>query len=479
VDGALMPDYGHDLQFGVFVPPLAAEHLAVSAIARRADELGLELLGVQDHPYQPRFLDAWTLLANVARETEQIRLFPDVVNLPLRPPAVLARAAATLDVLSAGRVELGLGAGAFWDGVAAMGGERRTPGESVDALAEAVEVLRALWSVERAVTFEGKHYRLHGAQPGPAPVHRIGIVLGSYQPRMLALTGRVADGWVPSSAYLPPEQLGERSKRIDEAAHAAGRSPGEIRRVYNIAGQFQAQAAPGFLQGPPAHWVEQLAELALEAGISAFVLAVAPTGTLDAERFAEEVAPGVRAAVERGRTAPSAAERPVAVPAPPPPAATGSGQLLVQIHDHLRGELAQLREAIDAVEGGQRDPASLRSLLGRLTRRQNQCAVGSFCASYCRFVTIHHTIEDRRLFPDLRRRDGALAAALERLEREHEEIAEVLADLDDALADMLADESRLADVRAAVDRLAEQLLTHLTYEEEQLVGPMDRLGIVV
>src|SRR4051794_11431038 len=219
--------------FGLFVPPLAAEHLAVRALARRADELGLELLGIQDHPYQPRFLDTWTLLATIARETEQLRLFPDAVTLPLRPPAVLARSAATLDILSAGRVELGLGAGAFWDGVAAMGGPRRTPGASVEALEEAIAVLRALWSGERAVSFEGRHYQLHGAQPGPPPLHRIGLWIGAYQPRMLRLTGRLADGWVPSSAYLAPAELGGRSRLIDEAAEAAGRSPGEVRRVYN------------------------------------------------------------------------------------------------------------------------------------------------------------------------------------------------------------------------------------------------------
>src|SRR5690606_32092154 len=139
--------------------------------------------------------------------TGRVRIFPSVANLPLRPPAVLARAAASLDLLSGGRVELGLGAGTFWDAIAAMGGPRRAPRDAVDALAEAIEVIRALWTPGRGVRFDGAHYRLAGAKPGPVPAHRIGIWLGALKPRMLRLTGRTADGLVVSSPYVPPERL--------------------------------------------------------------------------------------------------------------------------------------------------------------------------------------------------------------------------------------------------------------------------------
>jgi alkanesulfonate monooxygenase SsuD/methylene tetrahydromethanopterin reductase-like flavin-dependent oxidoreductase (luciferase family) len=117
-----------------------------------------------------------------------------VLNVPLRPPAVLARAAAALDRLSGGRVELGLGAGGFWDAIEAMGAPRLTPGQSVDALEEAIDLMRALWG-EGRVTFEGEHYRLKRANPGPAPRHAIELWIGTYKPRMLALTGREGDGW--------------------------------------------------------------------------------------------------------------------------------------------------------------------------------------------------------------------------------------------------------------------------------------------
>ncbi len=121
------------LQVGVFVVPDAIDPELTVAQIVAADEVGLDVVGVQDHPYQRRLLDTWTLLSYVAARTDRVRLVPDVIDLPLRPPAMLAKAAVSLDVLSGGRVELGLGAGAFWDAIAAMGGPRRTPGESVDA----------------------------------------------------------------------------------------------------------------------------------------------------------------------------------------------------------------------------------------------------------------------------------------------------------------------------------------------------------
>jgi alkanesulfonate monooxygenase SsuD/methylene tetrahydromethanopterin reductase-like flavin-dependent oxidoreductase (luciferase family) len=293
-----MPDYGHGLLFGAFVTPRADAPDVVLALAETADRVGLDLFTVQDHPYQPAFLDAWTLLSVVAGRTERVRLLPNVTNLPLRPPAVLARAAASLDILSAGRVELGLGAGGFWDAIAAMGGPRRSPGEAVAAFSEAIQVIRALWAAGGRVRIKGTHYRLAGAKPGPFPVHPIGIWVGAYRDRMLTLIGRVADGWVPSSPYVPPEQLGRMNAVIDRAAVAAGRSPAEVRRVYNLVGSFDGTGA-AFLQGPSPVWVEQLAELALAEGVSAFVLMSDDDSTL--RRFAAEVAPGVRELVWQER----------------------------------------------------------------------------------------------------------------------------------------------------------------------------------
>lgn len=95
-----MSDYGRPLEFGYFLVPNADDPLLDTA--RAADRAGLDLIGVQDHPYQRRYVDTWTLLSTIAAVTERVRVFPDVASLPLRPPAVLAKAAASLDVLSGG-----------------------------------------------------------------------------------------------------------------------------------------------------------------------------------------------------------------------------------------------------------------------------------------------------------------------------------------------------------------------------------------
>ncbi|MGO1317550.1 MAG: LLM class flavin-dependent oxidoreductase, partial [Cellulomonadaceae bacterium] len=229
--------YGHDLQFGTFITPTAAAPHRVVELAQATERAGLDLATFQDHPYQPSFLDTWTLLSYVAARTERIHVAGNVLNLPLRPPAVLARAVASLDLLSGGRVELGLGAGAFWDGIAAMGGRRLTPGQGVTALSEAIDVIRGIWDAKdpAILRVDGEFYHVNGAKRGPAPAHRIGIWLGAYKPRMLRLVGRKADGWLPSMSYLSSLQdLADGNEVIDEAAVGAGRDPRAIRRMVNV-----------------------------------------------------------------------------------------------------------------------------------------------------------------------------------------------------------------------------------------------------
>src|SRR5450755_2492132 len=119
-----------DLKLGIFVVPDATNAASTVAQILEAERSGLDMVGVQDHPYQWRFFDTWTLLAYVEGRTERVRLVPDVLNLPLRLPAMIANSVASLDSSSGGRIELGIGAGAFWDAVAAMGGpaaHRRSP----------------------------------------------------------------------------------------------------------------------------------------------------------------------------------------------------------------------------------------------------------------------------------------------------------------------------------------------------------------
>src|SRR3954449_8453115 len=224
------------VEVGISIVPWADSLDRTRELVRVADEGGLPLVGIQDHPYQHHFLDTWSLIPTLLAETKRISFFTDVANLPLRPPAVMAKAAASLDVLSGGRFELGLGAGAIPDVISNFGGPRRSPGESVEALDEAIDVIRLLWSEERSVSFQGNYYRLDDARPGPRPAHPIGIWVGAFKPRMLRLVGRKADGWLPSLRGLTREGVRAAHELIDASAEKAGRDPVSIRRIINLQG---------------------------------------------------------------------------------------------------------------------------------------------------------------------------------------------------------------------------------------------------
>jgi hemerythrin-like domain-containing protein len=512
-----MADYRHELQFGVFITPLAGEPATVLELARLADAVGLDLVTFQDHPYQPRFLDTWTVLSVVAAQTINVRVAPNVANLPLRPPVVLARSVASLDVLSGGRVELGLGAGFFWEAIAANGGAPRTPGQAVDALAEAIDVIRATWATDAgSIHHDGRYYPIDGARPGPAPVHDVEIWLGAYKPRMLALTGAKADGWLPSTGYVELDRLSASNAAIDEAAAAVGRRPGQIRRMLNISGTFGSGG--GFLQGTPADWAQQLCELTLTSGISTYIMSAASAD--DIRRFAAEVAPAVRELVLGARggaardpaAAPSApaavtgsaepllarptpddghrlsdepawdeSSRPTA-PAPDPareytPREQAAGRHLIDVHDYLRAELSQLRDLVGQVAAGNTNPAAVRSYINRMTIRQNNWTLGTFCETYCRTVTSHHELEDSSVFPHLRVSDQQLAPVIERLEQEHVQIHDLLERVDQALIALVAAEGDgIERVSAATDLLTDALLSHFSYEERELIEPLARLG---
>ncbi|GAA1954199.1 LLM class flavin-dependent oxidoreductase [Microbacterium deminutum] len=284
-------DYGHRLEFGAFITPFAADAGSTVELARVAESAGLDLVTFQDHPYQPRFLDTWTLMSFVAARTDRIRIAPNVLNVPLRPPAVVARAAASLDLLSGGRFDLALGTGGFWDAIEAMGGGRLAPGESVTALEEAIDVIRELWDTrERRGAFtDGRFHRVHGAKRGPQPAHDIPIWIGAYRPRMLSLTGRKGDGWLPSLGYLKPGDLRRGNAAIDDAAESVGRDPRGIRRLLNV----------GTLAPDTREFADRLATLAIEEGIGTFILASDDAAELQA--FGAEVAPAVRESVARER----------------------------------------------------------------------------------------------------------------------------------------------------------------------------------
>jgi alkanesulfonate monooxygenase SsuD/methylene tetrahydromethanopterin reductase-like flavin-dependent oxidoreductase (luciferase family) len=292
-----MPDYNRPLQFGFFLDPSASNPDRTLEIAHLIDEAGFDLIGIQDHPYQHRHFDTMALIGVILGQTSRVSVFPDVANLPLRPPVMLAKAAATLDLLSGGRFELGLGAGAFWDAINAMGGPVRSPGEAVASLREAVELIRASWT-SRSLRFDGEFYTAIGALPGPPPARPIGIWLGVYGPRMLELTGRLADGWVPSMPYAAPAKTIGMQAAIDAAALATGRDPSSIQRIYNIAGDVSPVLESGDkpddtqIVGPISFWIETLVRLATGYGFDTFIWMATPTGPR-LKMFMDEIAPAV------------------------------------------------------------------------------------------------------------------------------------------------------------------------------------------
>jgi alkanesulfonate monooxygenase SsuD/methylene tetrahydromethanopterin reductase-like flavin-dependent oxidoreductase (luciferase family) len=276
--------------FGISVVPLAAEHRQIVDDVQFADRSGLELVGIQDHPYQRRYLDTFALIADLQARTQRIRFFPDVASLPMRGATMLAKAAASLDVMSNGRFELGIGAGNFWDAVAGMGGPRRTAKESFDALEEAIPIIRGALDVgpeRRVVRGDGPHYLVPGYPPGPPPAHRVEIWIGAYRPRGLRLIGRMADGWVPSVGYAGIDAIRESAARLDEATLAAGRDPMAVKRIFNI----------GPMEGGLDRWVATLTQWAIDIGVDAFIYWHPDRASL--ERFVAEVVPAVQA--ETGR----------------------------------------------------------------------------------------------------------------------------------------------------------------------------------
>lgn len=283
-----MPDYGHPLRFGTFLSPTNSPAHRPVELAQLSERLGFDFVTFQDHPYKSSLLDTWTLLSWVAARTERIGVSGNVLNLPLRqPPAVLARAAASLDLLSGGRMNLGIGAGAYWDAVQAAGGRRLTALQGAAALGEAVDVIRGVWDADAPAPLhlDGTFYQVDGAERGPAPAHPIPIWLGAFKPKMLNLVGRKADGWLPSLPFMEPGGLPKGNAIIDDAARAAGRDPSEITRLLNIF--------------PNRQTTEALARMTLEDGISVFILISDNPDAI--ERFAAETVPAVEELVARGR----------------------------------------------------------------------------------------------------------------------------------------------------------------------------------
>jgi alkanesulfonate monooxygenase SsuD/methylene tetrahydromethanopterin reductase-like flavin-dependent oxidoreductase (luciferase family) len=285
------------LRFGVNISTSAAPDADPVREAQAAEALGFDFVSASDHPSgsHPTF-DTWTMLTWIAAATSRISVASRVLSVPFRSPALVAKMAESLDRLSAGRLVLGLGAGAADQELHAFGLPVPSAPEKIEGLTDALHVIKGLWS-QPAYTYEGMVHHVNAAEMEPKPAHRIPIWLGTFGDRALAVTGRYADGWIPSLGYAPLDQLPVMRHKVLAAAHAAGRDTDDITCALNvqIAIDYHDDPAPDVITGTANAVATSLREL-VALGFTAFnFMPVGPQLIEQTERLATEVIPAVRA----------------------------------------------------------------------------------------------------------------------------------------------------------------------------------------
>ena len=290
------------LQFGVFLQPQYADLKRLRENIHVAEDCGLEMVAIMDHPESPDVLDALTVISVLIGETSHIRFVSDVINIALRPPVMLAKAAAGLDMLSGGRFVLGLGAGGNRQATTALTNQHLEPGQVFDAFKEALAIIQSTWTARSSLRFQGKYYTLGDLPSGPVPVHHPGIWFGSRGPRMLSLTGERADGWI-SPLAMPFEEKPRAQVRIDQAARRVGRDPMNIRRVLQLVGRVrdisfsiqQLRRGPGnqAIDATVNEWAQIISEWAQREHFDTFFFYPTQQTPEQIRRFATEVIPAV------------------------------------------------------------------------------------------------------------------------------------------------------------------------------------------
>ncbi|HEU0287282.1 MAG TPA: LLM class flavin-dependent oxidoreductase [Nocardioidaceae bacterium] len=287
------------LRFGLDVSTSAAADADPVADAQAAEELGFDFVSASDHPSgtHPTY-ETWTMLTWIAAATSRVRVATRVLGVPYRSPAMLAKMAESLDRLSGGRLILGLGGGASDEEFRSYGLPVRTPREKVDALAEAVRVIRGLWTQPR-LTYEGEHYRTEDAPLEPKPTRPIPIWLGTFGRRSLAITGELADGWIPSLDHAGPDRIAGMHHQVADAARAAGRDPADLTYACNLTVRVtDGDPTEADIAGSIGVVTKQLADL-VAIGFDAFNLMPVGDGRArQVELLATEVVPRTRRAVE-------------------------------------------------------------------------------------------------------------------------------------------------------------------------------------
>ncbi|KIF78287.1 hypothetical protein QR77_39910 [Streptomyces sp. 150FB] len=297
-----MTDYKRPLSFGMSLDPSEGAWDQTRRLARTAEDLGLDYLAVQDHPYQAGHLDAWTLISHLSAFTDQISFLTDVADMQLRPPVMLAKAAMSLSALTGGRIQLGVGGGGIPDAIASMGGPARRGQDIVAFAAESVELMRTALA-GGVVRLHSPYHSIGGYHAGPVTPKPVGLWLGAQKPHMLAATGRLADGWIsPLNIYVPPLEVPSRQQIIDEAAVEAGRDPTKLRRVYNVIGVIGDHGEGPGLVGDVRRWVDTLTQWVVELGFDTFIFWPATDPQHQLTLFGGEIVPAVRERVDAIRS---------------------------------------------------------------------------------------------------------------------------------------------------------------------------------
>jgi alkanesulfonate monooxygenase SsuD/methylene tetrahydromethanopterin reductase-like flavin-dependent oxidoreductase (luciferase family) len=265
-----------------------------AAAAVDAERLGFDFVSMSDHPGAEGTFETWTLLTWVAAHTSSIKIAPRVLGIPFRNPALLAKMAESLQRLSEGRLILGLGAGGNDAELRSFGASDLSPGQRVQAMGEAVRIMRSAWS-SASTSFEGNHHTSVGLAMDPKPEKPIPIWLGTFGPKAIAITGELADGWIPTLGYATEDAL--RAMRLDlcTSAARAGRDANAVASILNVQVCIAPKPLddPNVVSGPAEVVTARLAGL-LDIGFVGFnLLPTGPESHDQGARFMAEVMPSL------------------------------------------------------------------------------------------------------------------------------------------------------------------------------------------
>ncbi len=278
-------DPGHDMPIDEIV-----------AYARRADAAGFDLFTMSDHlQYAKPTCDPWTALTWVAAQTSRIWVGANALAVPYREPAVLAKMAATLDLLSGGRLTVGMCVGKYDQEFESFGLAVRSPADKMTALREAVEIIQALWTTcDGPVSYSGSQFRIRNAFINPQPSRRIPVWIGTYGRRGLAIAGKYGDGWIPSLPVIEFDAARAMLALVKESARAAGRDPAQLAYACNVVVSFDSASTPSpqLIAGSEQAITDQLIQI-IRAGFTFPVVILRQPDWC--ERFATEIIPCVRA----------------------------------------------------------------------------------------------------------------------------------------------------------------------------------------